>query len=93
MGKLLSYSAGDLSKKRDHICLTGFKTLVSKNPQIEFRIIGDGILRNSIGSFVKENNLSPYVHLLGYQSHYVFVEELGKAHIYIQPKRNCTEWR
>jgi len=36
-------------------------------------------------SFIKENNLSPYVYLLGYQSHYVFVEELGKAHIYIQP--------
>ena len=85
-GKIVILSCGRFVEKKGLIyALQALKLLISKNPQVEFRIIGDGILRNSIGSFIKENNLSPYVYLLGYQSHYVFVEELGKAHIYIQP--------
>ena len=85
-GKIVILFCGRFVEKKGLIyALQALKLLISKNPQIEFRIIGDGILRNSIESFVKENNLSLYVHLLGYQSHYVFVEELGKAHIYLQP--------
>ena len=85
-GKIVILSCGRFVEKKGLIyALQALKLLISKNPQVEFRIIGDGILRNSIGSFIKENNLSPYVYLLGYQPHRVFVEELKKAHIYIQP--------
>ncbi|MBI5795095.1 MAG: glycosyltransferase [Planctomycetes bacterium] len=84
--KIVILCCGRFVEKKGLIyALQALKLLISKNPQIEFRIIGDGVLRNSIGSFIKENNLSPYVYLLGYQPHRVFVEELKKAHIYIQP--------
>lgn len=85
-GKIVILCCGRFVEKKGLIyALQALKLLISKNPQIEFRIIGDGVLRNGIVSFIKENHLSPYVHLLGYQPHRVFVEELKKAHIYIQP--------
>ncbi|MBI2470163.1 MAG: glycosyltransferase [Planctomycetes bacterium] len=85
-GKIVILCCGRFVEKKGLIyALQALKLLLSKNPQIEFRIIGDGVLRNSIISFIKENHLSSYVHLLGYQPHRVFVEELKKAHIYIQP--------
>jgi colanic acid/amylovoran biosynthesis glycosyltransferase len=84
-GKIVILCCGRFVEKKGLIyALEALKLLTSKNPQIEFRIIGDGILRNSIVSFIKENHLSPYVHLLGFQPHRIFVEELKKAHIYIQ---------
>jgi len=85
-GKIVILCCGRFVEKKGLIyALQALQLLISKNPQIELRIIGDGVLRNSIVSFIKENNLSPYIHLLGFQPHRVFVEELKKAHIYIQP--------
>ena len=54
-------------------------------PNIEFRIIGDGLLMYEVESFIKKENLEKKALLLGYQPHYVFLEELKKAHILLQP--------
>ena len=85
-GRIVILFCGRFVEKKGLIyALQALKILISKNQRIEFRIIGDGILRDNIGAFIHENNLSPYVCLLGYQTHRVFLEELEKAHIYIQP--------
>ena len=85
-GKIVILFCGRFVEKKGIIyALKALNLLISKNPQIEFRVIDDGMLRNSIESFIQENNLQPYVRLLGYQSHHVFAEEFKKAHIYIQP--------
>ncbi|HHT9136016.1 MAG TPA: glycosyltransferase [Candidatus Wunengus sp. YC60] len=85
-GRIVILFCGRFVEKKGLIyALQALNILIPKNQRIEFRIIGDGILRDNIGAFIHENNLSPYVCLLGYQTHRVFLEELEKAHIYIQP--------
>jgi colanic acid/amylovoran biosynthesis glycosyltransferase len=85
-GKIVILFCGRFIEKKGLLyAIKAVNLLLSKNPHIEFRVIGDGVLRNSIASFIRENNLNPYVRLLGYQPHHVFAEELKKAHIYIQP--------
>lgn len=87
-GKIVILFCGRFVEKKGLIyALKALNILVKKYPGIntEFRIIGDGVLRKSIESFIHENNLMPYVSLLGYQPHHVFAEELKDAHIYIQP--------
>ncbi|MBI2470460.1 MAG: glycosyltransferase [Planctomycetes bacterium] len=85
-GKIVILFCGRFVEKKGLIyALKALKILLSKKLHLEFRIIGEGVLRNSIETFIHENNLSPYVCLLGYQPHYGFLEELRKAHIYLQP--------
>ena len=87
-GEIVILFCGRFVEKKGLIyALKALNLLIKKHPQlnIKFRIIGDGVLRSSIESFIHENNLNQYVSLLGYQSHNIFAEELKKAHIYIQP--------
>ncbi|MDE2215718.1 MAG: glycosyltransferase [Planctomycetota bacterium] len=85
-GKIIILFCGRFVEKKGLIyALKALNLLIHKHPHIEFRIIGDGILRNDIETFVNENNLNQHVSFLGYQPHRVFAEELKKAHIYIQP--------
>jgi len=85
-GRVTILFCGRFVEKKGLIyALQALKLLISKHSQIELRVIGDGILRDIIEAFIHENNLSSYVCLLGYQTHCVFLEELKRAHIYIQP--------
>ncbi len=85
-GKVILLFCGRFVEKKGLIySLQALRRLLSRYPDIELRIIGDGILRRDIESFIQENNLGHHVRLLGYQPHHVFVEELKKAHIYLQP--------
>ena len=65
--------------------LKAIKIVTEKFPNLEFRIIGDGELRSEIEHFIKEENMQRSVVLLGYQPHYVFLEEAQKADILLQP--------
>ena len=77
---------GRLIEKKGLIyALKAIKLIVDKYPDLEFRVIGDGRLKSGIETFIKEQNLQKYVILLGYQPYHVFIEELKKAHILLQP--------
>ena len=65
--------------------LEAIRQLTCKFSNIEFRIIGDGVQKTEIVDFIHTHNLQKYIVLLGYQPHWVFTEELQKAHIYLQP--------
>ena len=65
--------------------LKAIKIVTERFPNLEFRIIGDGELRSEIEHFIKEENMQRSVVLLGYQPHYVFLEEAQKADILLQP--------
>ena len=65
--------------------LEAIRQLARKYSAIEFRIIGDGLQKDEILHFIHTHNLQKYIVLLGYQPHWVFVNELQTAHIYLQP--------
>lgn len=84
--KIILLFCGRLVEKKGLIyALKALRLLLFKYPYVELRIIGDGILRRDVESFVNENNLNSNVRLLGYQPHHIFIKELDRAHIYLQP--------
>ncbi|MBL8014467.1 MAG: glycosyltransferase [Candidatus Omnitrophica bacterium] len=51
----------------------------------EFRVIGDGPLKEEIQQQVKERNLLKHVLFLGFLTYEKYIEELSKADIFIHP--------
>ncbi len=58
---------------------------MTRVPDLELRIIGDGESRAEVEQYIAEHHLEPYTRLLGYQPHQVFHEQLEEAHLFIQP--------
>jgi len=54
-------------------------------PQVEYLIIGDGPLRESLTQLIDELSLADTIHLLGWQRQSEVVEILKKSHILIAP--------
>ena len=77
---------GRFTEKKGLIyALKAVKIVIDHFPNLEFRIIGDGELRPEIENFIRKGNMETNVVLLGYQPHYVFIEEVQKAHVLLQP--------
>ena len=82
---------GRLTEKKGLIyALQALTKLRGEWPDLEFRVLGDGELRPQIEAFVQQNGLSDVVTLLGFQPHSVFVEELDRAHLLIQPSTTAA---
>lgn len=68
-GKFKILHIGRFSEPKNHLCLLeAFKIFHEKYPESELHLIGDGEKRAEIESFIRENNLSDNVKLLGLQS-------------------------
>jgi colanic acid/amylovoran biosynthesis glycosyltransferase len=52
---------------------------------IYFSIIGDGELKEQIGTFIKENNMTGYVELPGFLNYQEYLRRLDEADIFIHP--------
>ncbi len=74
-----------VEKKGLEYALMAIKILVKSHPNIEFRVIGDGALRQPLEDLIAKENLGTYVQLLGYQPLNVLREEIQEAHILLQP--------
>lgn len=77
---------GSFREKKGLIyALEAIKSVIVKHPNLEFRIIGDGDLRPEIEKFTREQSLENYVILLGYKPYNIYIQELNKADILLQP--------
>lgn len=74
-----------VEKKGLIYALKAFKEVVRQITNIEFRIIGDGELRQQIIDYINNNNLGNHVHLLGYKEYSHMLNEIENCHILIQP--------
>ncbi len=84
--KVVILHCGRFVEKKGLIyALKAVKNVVERFQSLEFRIIGDGPLKAEIENFIKTKKLDEYVVLLGYQPHHIFLEEVQKAHILLQP--------
>ncbi|MCD6398575.1 MAG: glycosyltransferase [Candidatus Aenigmarchaeota archaeon] len=52
---------------------------------LEFRIIGDGLLRPQVEQFINQYKMQNYTELLGFQAHQAMIEEMNSADIFIHP--------
>jgi len=71
--------------------LRAVKIALGKGLRFEFRIIGDGPLKDEVGQFIDENFLSPYVTLLGMLDHVSYRHELESAHLLLQPSKTASD--
>ncbi|MGB3653467.1 MAG: glycosyltransferase [Rivularia sp. (in: cyanobacteria)] len=59
--------------------------LLKKNHNIEYNIIGDGLLKNNLEQLIKDNGIESQVKLLGWKQQHEIVEILNKSHILLAP--------
>ncbi len=59
--------------------------LVKNNHNIEYNIIGDGVLKNNLEQLIKDNGIESQVKLLGWKQQHEIVEILNKSHILLAP--------
>ncbi len=84
--KMIVLFCGRFTEKKGLIyALQALKQVVTRVPDLELRIIGDGESRAEVEQYIAEHHLEPYTRLLGYQPHQVFHEQLEEAHLFIQP--------
>ncbi|WP_413160847.1 glycosyltransferase [Capilliphycus salinus ALCB114379] len=61
------------------------------NPNLEYNIIGDGILKESLQQLIRELNASQFIHLLGWKDEDEIVEILNQSHIFIAPSVTASD--
>jgi len=72
-------------KKGFGVSLQALSQARRQDPRLRLRIIGDGPERDSIERNIRELGLEEAVTLLGSCPRGVFLEELDRAHLYVQP--------
>jgi colanic acid/amylovoran biosynthesis glycosyltransferase len=93
--KFTLLTIGSLVPKKGHLTiLRALKELKDRFPvlDIEYNVIGNGILEKRLKEFVKENMLDDIVNFKGALSHgEKFNEELRKAHVFVHPSITTKE--
>jgi colanic acid/amylovoran biosynthesis glycosyltransferase len=65
--------------------LQAFRDLRETRGRFEFRIIGDGILRDEIEAYIKTHHLTGHVSMLGFLTYRDYLRALEKADIFVHP--------
>lgn len=83
---------GRFSEKKGLVyALQAVAMVVQSFPDLEFRIIGDGELRQEVEDFIATAKLERWVKLLGMQPYDVVVEELANADIFFHPSVTAAD--
>jgi len=82
---ILLFCGRFMEKKGLIYSLMAFREVLSKYPNIEFRIIGDGDLRTEIEDYIDHAKLRNKVTILGMQSHAVVETEMQNSDIFLHP--------
>lgn len=86
-GRLTFLFCGRLVEKKGLMpALHAFRNLAKEGVSgFEFRVIGDGEGMAQAREFLQQENLASHVHLLGFQPHRVFYDELNRADVFVAP--------
>lgn len=83
---------GRFSEKKGLLyALKAVAEVVKVFPSIEFRIIGDGELKQKIDEYVKSADIDKWVKFLGTRSHIEVIRELNNADIFLQPSVTASD--
>ena len=74
-----------VEKKGIEYGIRAIAKLVKTHPQVEYNIIGDGELKNSLEQLITKLNLTEKVKLLGWKQQEELIEILDNSHILIAP--------
>jgi colanic acid/amylovoran biosynthesis glycosyltransferase len=71
--------------------LQALKQVWDGGGRFEFRIVGSGKLQPEIETFIRVNNMSDCIKLLGERGHRDYINEMKKADIYIHPSITAAD--
>ncbi len=80
-----------VEKKGIEYAIRGIAKLVKNNSNLEYNIIGDGILKEDLQTLIRELNLTHIVKLVGYKQQEEIIEILDKSHIFIAPSVTAAD--
>ncbi len=80
-----------VEKKGLLLALKAIRALDLKEDDLEFRVIGDGELRQQVEDYISANGLGKIVKLLGYQSHQRVNDEIQTCDIMLQPSVTASD--
>jgi colanic acid/amylovoran biosynthesis glycosyltransferase len=84
--------AGRLVEKKGLIyALLALKEARSRHYNLEFRVIGDGPLKEKILEIIKKNHMSDYVRMLGLLGYTDYLKELQEADIFLHPSITSSD--
>jgi colanic acid/amylovoran biosynthesis glycosyltransferase len=85
-GKFVILFTGRFVEKKGLIyALQAIHSIWKNWPNLEFRIIGDGILREQVQSYIEDNRLESCVKLLGFLNHQEYLSMMKEADLLLQP--------
>lgn len=74
-----------VEKKGIEYAIRAIAQQAKTHPNIEYQIIGDGPLKNSLQSLIQELNATSFIQLLGWKTEQEIIQLLEKAHLFIAP--------
>lgn len=90
--KVIILFCGRFSEKKGLLyALKAVSEVIKSFPSIEFRIVGDGELRQEVDDYIKSANISGWVKLLGMKSHDDVIKELNNADIFLHPSVTASD--
>lgn len=72
-----------IEKKGLRYALEAIAIARRRHCNVEFRVVGDGVLRPQLEAFVRENGLEGFVRFLGEMSHAQYLQAMNDADIYV----------
>ncbi len=72
-----------VEKKGLRYALEALAIASRRNCKLEFRIVGDGVLKPQLEAFVRENSLERIVRFLGEMNHAQYLQAMNEADIYL----------
>lgn len=61
------------------------------NPNLEYNIIGDGILKQNLQNLIDDLNANHFIHLLGWKDEEEVIKILNQSHIFIAPSVTAAD--
>ncbi|MDY7021423.1 MAG: glycosyltransferase, partial [Cyanobacteriota bacterium] len=92
-GKIRIATTGRLVEKKgiEYSIRAVAKQALSHPGLIEYNIIGDGILKQSLEQLINDLNASEFIHLLGWKDEDEIIEILNQSHIFIAPSVTASD--
>jgi colanic acid/amylovoran biosynthesis glycosyltransferase len=85
-GKIRIVTTGRLVEKKGiEYAIKGVAQVIDKYPNVEYNIIGDGVLREKLQQLINELEVGDKIKLIGWKNQREIIEYLDNSHLFIAP--------
>jgi colanic acid/amylovoran biosynthesis glycosyltransferase len=82
---VITFAGRFVEKKGLAYSLPAFHQLWQRHRNVEFRLIGDGDLTPWVSEYIRQNDLTACIQVLGFRSHHDYLEAMRDSDIFLHP--------